>query len=106
MLNAGNIRAFPDLGRYVNTCSQDSCSARKTAPPDLGICYHDLHELMRGSGNYSMDTLKAERVKWHPDRFVRYCHPDHREALKEKAQAFFVMFGVLMEKTPVAKPAV
>ncbi|KAF9728780.1 hypothetical protein PMIN03_011702 [Paraphaeosphaeria minitans] len=105
MFKAGNIRMFPVLNLYMNACTKDTCSPLKTDPHYLGICHHDLHELMRGSGDYSLDTLKTERNKWHPDRFARFCHPHHRETLREKAQALFVLFGVLMEKTPAPEPA-
>lgn len=97
MLKAGDIRSFPDLSRYMNACTKDACNPLKKGTRCLGICIHDLHELMCGSGEYTLDTLKTERYKWHPDKFARYCHPDHREILREKAQALFVLFGVLMD---------
>jgi hypothetical protein len=108
MLKAGNIRTFPVLSRYMNACTKDVCSPLKQDTHCLGICIHDLHELMRGSGDYCLETLKLERNKWHPDKFARYCHPEHREVLREKAQALFVLFGVLMdllENPPAPEPA-
>ncbi|KAJ4350046.1 uncharacterized protein N0V89_008667 [Didymosphaeria variabile] len=97
MLKAGNICSFPDLSRYMSACTKDACSPLKKDTHCLGICIHDLHELMCGSGEYDLDRLKMERHKWHPDKFARYCHPDHRDTLREKAQAVFVLFGVLMD---------
>lgn len=97
LLKGGNICSFPDLSRYVDTCVKDACRPLKKDVDCLGICLHDLHELMQGSDNYNLETLKMERNKWHPDKFARFCHPDHREASREKAQAFFVLFGVLMD---------
>jgi hypothetical protein len=91
MLKAGNIRTFPVLSRYMNACAKEVCSPLKKDTHCLGICIHDLHELMHGSGDYCLDTLKLERNKWHPDRFARYCHPEHREFLREKAQVLFVL---------------
>ena len=97
LMKVGNIRSFPNLANYMNSCAKAGCSTLKKDPQRLSICVHDLHELMRGVGVYTLDTLKAERNKWHPDRFARYCHPDHRDVLTEKAQALFVLFGVIMD---------
>ena len=97
LMKAGNIRSFPKLANYMNACAKVACNTLKKDPQQLSICVHDLHELMRGAGEYTLDTLKAERNKWHPDKFGRYCHPDHRDMLSEKAQALFVLFGVMMD---------
>ena len=41
--------------------------------------------------------MKEERIVWHPDKFARYCHTDHKEELKTYAQEMFVLYGVLMD---------
>lgn len=93
----GTIRNFPHLASYLDACAKDLCKAMKQDSRGIGICVHDLHELLRGSGQYSLDHLKAERNKWHPDKFARFCHPESRDDLKPKAEALFVLFGVLMD---------
>lgn len=35
----------------------------------LGICHHQLSELLMGSGEYELGWLKKERLRWHPDEF-------------------------------------
>ncbi|CAI6342192.1 unnamed protein product [Periconia digitata] len=92
---AGAIRAFPDPKKYMDTCRNERCELAKGG--ELGICAHDLKKLLSGSDAFSFEFLKTERLKWHPDSFGRYCHPDHREELKAKSQALFVLFGVLMD---------
>lgn len=100
LLQAGSLRSFPVLSNYMNVCGQEACKATKLNKDGRGldICVHDLHELMRGSGRYSLEMLRGERNKWHPDRFARFCHVDHRESIREKAQALFVLYGVLMDR--------
>ncbi|KAF1972692.1 hypothetical protein BU23DRAFT_643386 [Bimuria novae-zelandiae CBS 107.79] len=109
LLKGGNIRSFPDLPSYMNACANEVCTPLKKDTHRLGICVHDLHELLRGASEYTMDMLKSERNKWHPDRFARFCHAEHREVLREKAQSLFVLFGVLLdvlENPPATESAV
>lgn len=111
LIQVGNIRSLPKVTRYMDACAKESCRDLKMDTEGLGVCVHDLHELLRGSGEqgYTLETLKTERNKWHPDKFARSCHPDHREYLREQAQALFVLIGVLMdglEKTPISEPEV
>lgn len=97
-LGVGNVRVFPALHKYVlQSCSKEMCGPARQDTKQLGICIHELRALMDGSGEYSPELLRRERVKWHPDRFVRYCDPAYREVLREKAQMMFVLFGVLLE---------
>lgn len=95
LLRAGGLRVFPNLSNYMNACTRDACQDKGEGP---GICIHDLYTLLQGSGKYTLEFLKSERNKWHPDRFARYCDPAHRAGLVKKAQALFVLFGVLMER--------
>ncbi|KAF1950627.1 hypothetical protein CC80DRAFT_509566 [Byssothecium circinans] len=95
MLRSGDMTSFPKLSDYMDACGRDACQQVKKEA--LGICAHDLHELLRGSGQYSLELLKTQRNNWHPDKFARFCRPEHRERLKVQAEALFVMFGVLMD---------
>lgn len=96
-LEPGMLKFFPDLASFVNDCEEEACDPAKAENAGLRICAHDLCNILRGSGEYSLEFLKHERNRFHPDRFARFCHPDHREELKAKAQALFVLFGVLMD---------
>ncbi|KAJ4299418.1 hypothetical protein N0V90_004663 [Kalmusia sp. IMI 367209] len=97
LFKVGTLRSFPSLSKYMNACGKEACKPLKQDKDSLGVCIHDLHELMRGSGCYSSETLRGERNKWHPDKFARFCHPEHRDGLRERAQTLFVLFGVLMD---------
>lgn len=97
LFEAGDMRSFPDLAWYTDACKLEVCQSWKKEGP-LGICAHDLKKLLFGSGVYSLEYLKTERVKWHPDKFSRFCHADHREELKPRAEALFVLFGTLIDE--------
>ena len=94
LLVPGQLREFPPLQEHMSSCSIAACLRGGT---QLGICVHDLQTLLEGSGCYSYEWLKEERIVWHPDKFARYCHPDHKERLKASAQEVFVLYGVLMD---------
>ncbi|KAJ4991584.1 hypothetical protein SVAN01_02965 [Stagonosporopsis vannaccii] len=96
LLVPGQLREFPPLSEYMDVCSNAACKPAKGSS-QLGICVHDLQALLEGSSCYCYEWLKEERNMWHPDRFARFCHTDHREELKTSAQEVFVMYGVLMD---------
>ncbi|KAF2005974.1 hypothetical protein P154DRAFT_559641 [Amniculicola lignicola CBS 123094] len=96
MLQTGGLRVFPDLSKYVCICAEPGCKNFKKDPAGLGVCVHDLEMLLKGSENYGLPFLKAERTRWHPDKFPRICHPDHQEELMAKAGRLFALCGVLM----------
>lgn len=96
LLVPGQLCDFPPLRDYMSECANAACQPLKTTTR-IGICVHDLHMLLEGSGNYSYDWLKEERNVWHPDKFARYCHPSHKERLRTCAQEVFVLYGVLMD---------
>lgn len=98
LFNSRAITDFPNMRGYMDVCTSHACQAVKQDQSLLGICSHDLEELLRGSGEYSLDWLKNERNMWHPDRFARFCMPEHAERLKVKAQEMFVLYGILMEQ--------
>ena len=95
-LQLGAVRTFLSPTSYMNACTKDTCQPLKHE--GVGVCVHDLHELLRGSGQYSLDFLRAQRNRYHPDKFARFCHPDYKEELKTKAEGLFVLFGVLMDR--------
>lgn len=96
LLVPGQLRSFPSLRDYMIECENAACQPMKTTT-QTGICVHELHTLLDGSGRYSFDWLKEERNVWHPEKFARYCHPSHKEHLKASAQEVFVLYGVLMD---------
>jgi methylenetetrahydrofolate dehydrogenase (NADP+)/methenyltetrahydrofolate cyclohydrolase/formyltetrahydrofolate synthetase len=93
----GNLSEFPQLKKYMDTCTKAECMAVKENASSLGICAHDLRVLLEGSGCYAYEWVKNGRNMWHPDRFARHCMPEHAERLKVKAQELFVLYGTLME---------
>lgn len=96
LLVSGQLCEFPALSEYMATCSIAACEALRDNT-QLRICVHDLQTLLAGSGCYSFQWLKEERNVWHPDKFARYCHPEHKERLTAFAQEVFVLYGVLMD---------
>jgi hypothetical protein len=98
LLVPGQLRDFPPLLDYMGECVNAACQPLKTTTTtQIGMCVHNLHTLLEGSGHYSYDWLKEERNVWHPDQFARYCHPSCKEQLKTHAQEVFVLYGVLMD---------
>ena len=96
LLVPGQLTEFPVIKDYIDSCTDNACQQYKEAEGSLGICLHDLEVLLGGSGNYCHTWLKESRNVWHPDRFARYCHPDHVEHLKPMAEQMFVYYGILM----------
>ncbi|KAI4956932.1 hypothetical protein J4E86_005404 [Alternaria arbusti] len=101
LLTPVQLQQFPAMSSYVDECTRPECQPLKesVSVSSLGICFHDLLALLQGSGKYSYEWLKETRNLWHPDRFARFCHPDHVEGLKLKAEQMFVMYGILMDAT-------
>ncbi|KAF2119228.1 hypothetical protein BDV96DRAFT_642265 [Lophiotrema nucula] len=97
IFEARALTAFPDLSGFASLCAEKTCKATKDDANGIGICAHALEKVLRGSGHYTVDFLKDERVKWHPDKFARLCHPDYQESLKKKAECMFVFFGMLLD---------
>jgi methylenetetrahydrofolate dehydrogenase (NADP+)/methenyltetrahydrofolate cyclohydrolase/formyltetrahydrofolate synthetase len=96
LLVPGQLREFPRIGEYMQACTNTACEPLRSGT-QLGICVHDLQTLLEGSGCYSYEWLKEERNVWHPDKFARYCRPEHKDRLKTSAQEVFVLYGVLMD---------
>ena len=97
VLETGQTCDFPIMASYIDSCTKPDCQPLKETDSLLGICIHDLMVLLDGSGRYSYEWLKEERNAWHPDRFARFCHPEHADRLKPMAEQMFVLYGVLMD---------
>jgi methylenetetrahydrofolate dehydrogenase (NADP+)/methenyltetrahydrofolate cyclohydrolase/formyltetrahydrofolate synthetase len=98
MLVPGQLRVFPSLAGYVDSCTSADCRPVKDDGSLTGFCVHDLETLLRGSECYAQAWLKEQRNVWHPDRFARFCEPAHAGQLKIKAEQLFVLYGVLMQQ--------
>lgn len=70
---------------------------RKAENDGLRHCHHEMKQLFQASGRFSESFLRQERLRWHPDKFARFCHPDARELLKMKATVLFSIFGTLLD---------
>lgn len=97
ILVPGKLRDFPPVKYYANTCKKGECQLLKKNQSLLGICEHDLRDLLQASGSFDRSWVKAGRNNWHPDKFARFCVPDRVEDLKPKAQEMFVLYGILIE---------
>ncbi|KAF2475315.1 uncharacterized protein BDR25DRAFT_279346 [Lindgomyces ingoldianus] len=97
VFSEGNAKLFPDPSSFMDLCTKPECRRTKNDGMVLQICIHDLGMLLGGSGRYSYSFLKDERNQWHPDKFARFCHLNHREELKKKAEELFVLIGSLMD---------
>lgn len=93
----GQLVEFPTMASYVDQCTKPGCQTVKKGQSTLGICVHDLGELLRASGDCSHEWLRDGRNFWHPDRFARFCHAEHVDDLKPMAEQMFVMHSKLME---------
>ncbi|KAF2010764.1 hypothetical protein BU24DRAFT_45494 [Aaosphaeria arxii CBS 175.79] len=98
LFKPGTIREFPEIKRYVDSqCEEVNCQSTKGLPGGLEVCVHEIRKLFQGSPEYGYVFLKEERNKWHPDKFARFCHPEHRDDMKKKAECLFVLIGCLMD---------
>ncbi|KAF2186154.1 hypothetical protein K469DRAFT_573140, partial [Zopfia rhizophila CBS 207.26] len=88
---------FPDHSSYMKSCAKNACRPVKADADGVGICIHDLAELLRGAKDFSLGFLKEERIKWHPNQLTRYYQEDHKESLKRKASLLFAMITDLIE---------
>jgi hypothetical protein len=97
ILIPGQLQSFPSVPNYMDSCTKSIC-AQLVQDTALGMCIHNLQVLLEGSERYSYEWLKEERNVRHPDKFARFCQPQHKERLKVTAQELFVMYGTLMDK--------
>jgi methylenetetrahydrofolate dehydrogenase (NADP+)/methenyltetrahydrofolate cyclohydrolase/formyltetrahydrofolate synthetase len=98
LVGSSPIEQFPSMTDYVEACTVAGCTPAMADGVSLGVCAHNLEGLLRGSGLYSAEWLKKERVMWHPDRFAQFCVPAAAGQLKAKAEQLFVLYGVCLEE--------
>lgn len=98
MLRSEPISEFPVMTEYVDACTSAECMPAKRDGSSLGICAHDLKMLLEGSDSLSVEFVKNERNRWHPDKFARLCAPTLAEELKVRAEKLFVLHGMVMEQ--------
>lgn len=80
----------------VCLCKLPSCTVRKSQEKSIGACIHDIERLLRGSDQYSLKFLRAERLRWHPDKFGQGCESAQRAELAQKATQMFTIFEELI----------
>ncbi|KUJ13823.1 uncharacterized protein LY89DRAFT_672104 [Mollisia scopiformis] len=86
--------SFPVIKAEVCGHTRDCVRGEK-----LGICHHDVLRVLRGSGVHVegeqwIERLKRERLRWHPDKFVRKMGTE----FKDEAKEMFQMVQVILEK--------
>ena len=96
IFSSTSVGVFPNLTNF-SKCKEVACEAVKKEFGSIGICVHDLEKVYRAAPQYTREFLKGERMKWHPDKVARYCHPAVKESVKHKSQQMFVMLTMLME---------
>ena len=64
----------------------------------LQVCHHEIRRLLRASGTYTVDSLRSERTKWHPDRIAGRCDPMFKEGLLKQAAEMFHIVQMLIER--------
>ncbi|KAF2489272.1 hypothetical protein BU16DRAFT_531596 [Lophium mytilinum] len=90
------IQGFPYIPSAATFCASPSCLPSKSLPLGLRACLHDVEALFRGSGSYSYEWLRQERLRWHPDRFGRLCAEEFKEEGKRKAEEMWKICEELM----------
>lgn len=92
------LSTFPYLPATITTCNFTACTILKADADSIHACQHDVEKLLRGSGLYSYEWLRQERLRWHPDRFGRLCEEEWRERGKKMAGEMFKMMSALIEE--------
>lgn len=92
------LNAFPYLPDALTTCPLVACTLLKADIDGVHACQHDVEKLLRGSGLYSYEWLRQERLRWHPDRFGRLCEERWREVGKRMAGEMFKMLSALIDE--------
>lgn len=91
------LTTFPPLPAPYPHCTIPACVLLKATPTTLNTCTHDVETLLRGSGQYSYEFLRQERIRWHPDRFGRLCAEGWRKEGCKLAGEMFKILGGLMD---------
>ena len=82
---ANSSQPFPQTPTYG--CKENRCIKGEL----VSACHHDMERTMIGSGCYSKDWLKKERLKWHPDKF------HGMGGIQEMAAEMFVLIQRLID---------
>lgn len=91
---------FIECPILLERCQDKGCVARKMEPHNINVCAHEMEAVLWGSGQYSTKFLRTERLRWHPDRFIRVCDSSARHQLAAKAaQMFAIIEELLMKET-------
>ncbi|KAM3070423.1 tetrahydrofolate synthase [Clarireedia jacksonii] len=59
-----NSKGFPTIRTFG--CKRQKCIKAEK----LNICQHDLEYVLRGSGKFTKEWLKNQRIQWHTDKWV------------------------------------
>ncbi|KAK3708642.1 hypothetical protein LTR37_011364 [Vermiconidia calcicola] len=84
-----SLRRFPNPPSWP--CSRPRCSSDKSSRA-LDACECNIKHLFEGSRD-----LRAERLRWHPDKFSR-APVESREAFQKKAKEVFVVIDAMYKK--------
>lgn len=91
------LQAFrTDLNAPFPKVKNFGCQEAKCAKNDvLNCCICDFEKVLRGSGSFSKEWLRKERLGWHPDKFSG---PDERmEDARLRAGEVFKLFQKLLD---------
>lgn len=98
------LTAFPYIPDALTTCTLTACTLLKADLDGMHACQHDVEKLLRGSGLYSYEWLRQERLRWHPDRFGRLCEERWREVGKRMAGEMFKILSALIDEVRKTEP--
>lgn len=93
MQNKSTFISFP---KPAQPCRDQGCVSRRKDTKNLATCKHEVASLYKGSGKNLVALLKAERVRWHPDKFGRGCAVEKRSELQSKASQMFVILQEIL----------
>lgn len=75
---------FPPLPR----CTDPTC--REFLQTPVSACQHNVKQFLVGSGKFSLQLLKSQRLLWHEDRFMS-CRADLQPEFRRLAKSLFVV---------------
>jgi hypothetical protein len=90
------LTSFPYLPPALTICVIPVCMQYKMDTRGLRACKHDVERLLRASGLYNKEWLKAERIRWHPDRFGRLCEVGFRDEGRRLSEEMFKLVDALL----------
>ena len=72
------------------------CEIRCGQNVELLTCKHKMKELLELAGVRTCVEVKAEKIKWHPDKFA-VCRLEKRCEFQRKAQELFKILGMVQD---------